>query len=74
MNLRTAIAILAGASLLMGVVLMFAYGNAKMPTALAFVFISILGSTVANAFAQMEARLKAMEERLAKCERIETAP
>jgi transcription elongation GreA/GreB family factor len=49
---------------------MVAYGRAEMPTAMAFVIISSLASAVANAQRQLEARLKTLEERLAKCEQI----
>jgi hypothetical protein len=70
MSLHAGIVTISVVCLLGGVFLMVAYGRAEMPTAMAFVIISSLASAVANALRQLEARLKTLEERLAKCEQI----
>ncbi len=47
----------------------FRGGTMALPAAIAFIMLSLLSSTMYQAFIQVEARLKALEERLAKCER-----
>jgi hypothetical protein len=70
MSLRAAIAIIAILCLLLGIFLMVAYGRSMLQMAMVFVIISTLASAVANAIRQLEARLTALEARLAKCEHI----
>jgi hypothetical protein len=70
MSMHVGIVTVAVVCLLSGVFALVAGGSAAMPTAMTFVIISILASAVDNALRQLEARLKALEERLAKCERI----
>ena len=83
MSARSTIGLLAVLFLLGGIVfLVFAvfematvgHATATLPAALACIMFSVVSSTVFNAFSQLEARLKALEERLAKCERGPAAP
>jgi len=68
MSLHAAIVTIAVACLLTGVFLMVTGGRTAIPTAMTFVIISILASTVANALRGLETRLKTLEERLANGE------
>jgi hypothetical protein len=66
MSLHAGIVGIAVACLVGGVLLMVAYGHTAMSTAMAFVIISAL----ANSLRQLEARMKTLEERLAKSEQF----
>jgi hypothetical protein len=70
MSIRASIQIISFAFLLGGIFLWATTGRTALPMAMVFIMSSVLGSTVATAIQQMEARLKALEERLARCERI----
>jgi hypothetical protein len=70
MSFHAGIVTIAVVCLLAGVFLLVAVGRTAIPTAMAFVIISTLASAMDNALRQLEARLKTLEERLAKSEQI----
>ncbi len=82
MSARSNIGLLALLFLLGGVIFLVlgffelrsaGHSSAALPAALACIMLSLVSSTAFRAFGEVEARLKAVEARLAKCERSTAA-
>jgi hypothetical protein len=74
MTMHAAIRIVSITMLAAGIALLAIVGRVATPMAMSFIMVSVLGGIVATALQLLDARLKSLEERLAKCERLSAPP